>query len=795
MKFKFSSFVLSALLSTSIAAASNIKLSDAYNGFIPEEIKKDAGKLKAHQEEIISKFGQKLHDLMSMQDQLERFYAPYARKGGEHERVMANAVCDFVEAKVQKVGFVKELYEGHLGEVKDYLGSADKMKGQPHKIGQHAALIKKVKGIDLEIEKTQKSIQDQPAQKTAWEQEIVKKKETIEALGKALGTLEKQIFGNEAALTEKQGLIKANQEEIHEAEQLLSKCSDEIIKLEADYKERKASITPLVKPIKAKDEVDASSETENSQEEPVEEQNLQVDRAAQELKDLEADYIAKDQKLKDKKGESFARATEMREKQIGLQTQRDTFIKEKEAFEQEHQDKKGQISKEEREIDSLNEKIKAQSEEKRKLESALKQLFLDKQQKQDEADTYALIKYLTLLNIYSALPNDDFDYHGYKNPLTTLSFDALPTIIQLVNKRAAYVGNENVRLVLDREMPKFQASVDKYIAGKSQKFEDEVVAEAEKRSVGYMEDYRRPVAKVAFSTMQRIASGENIVNNYKTTNKERTHYYPLPIKDEEFLKAYSSEMDLLRADHQLKVAMTKWRSKISTTAGSLVQRLGLDSALFNPDYSITSYPHFLSFPELHDSLKDTALIPYPARLKENDVWSLGRMQLRTNFFEALNGKDEKVWRRISPVVRFVESKQDAQSISKESVPAASSAATQLPLAETKQSGFKHLLNSDQDADKSKAVEHAYLKYVSYVNMLQALRYDGEGSKMPQLRILDSAVESLLREQLPTEIRLDNVMAAKAHKWGLRVQEYGEKFIQKNGLLAHIFMPIFKDKAH
>lgn len=105
-------------------------------------------------------------------------------------------------------------------------------------------------------------------------------------------------------------------------------------------------------------------------------------------------------------------------------------------------------------------------------------------------------------------------------------------------------------------------------------------------------------------------------------------------------------------------------------------------------------------------------------------------------------------------------------------------------------GFKELFTQDQ----GKAVHHAYLKYISYMNMLYALLHDGTGKKMPELKMIDPIVEDLLSKPLPLEMRLDNVMAAKAHKWGSRVVEHGGKFITENGLEAHTFMPLFEDKA-
>lgn len=779
MKFNFASLLLSSTLSISLASASSIKLSDAYHGLVPEEISMDKGKLKGYQEKVISKFEQKLHHLLSMQEQIERFYAPYSRKGGEHQRVMANAVCDFVEAKIKKVNLIKILYEGHLGEAKDYLGMAAQMQGQPPSVGHHAALMRKIKDINLEIENVQTSIKSQPAQKTTWEQEIEAKNQTIQKLEQELKILDKQKFGSEEALQKQQELLDANQEEIRKEERILGECSAAIQEFKNEYQEKKAFLISSLKPI-AREE---PSEAHGSQEKPAEELNQeQIDPALQQqLTALEAESEAKEKELTEKKGLSYASATDLRGKREVLQQQKETLAKEKETFEQELQDKEEQISTEKREIELIEGKIKSQAEEQKNFEAQLKQLLLDKKQQQDEADIYALIKYLTLFNIYSALPNADFDYHGYENPLTTLSLDALPTILSFINKRADQVGRENVKLALDREMPKFQATVDSHIASLGTSLlEDKIVETAENQCLGYNDDSRTKLSKVAASVFRALKPGAGVVARYNTSYTDKYYYYPSHLKEIEFPTFYSSELDSLRADHQIKVLMTKWRDKISTEQDSLIRRLGLDSVLFNPDFSITSYPQFLSFSELQTSLEGTFLVPYPVRVKEKDVWSFARMQLRVNYFEAINGKDDRTWRRISPVVRFVESKLAQPSFSRGPL---------APQEEVKQEGFKHLLELNQ----GKAVEYAYLKYISYVNMLYALSHNGEGSEMPPLKIIDPAVESLIRDALPSEIRLDNVMAAKAYKWGQKFQKCGKEFIKQNGLEAHFFTPVFEDK--
>ncbi|MBL0942627.1 MAG: hypothetical protein IBJ00_07900, partial [Alphaproteobacteria bacterium] len=115
MKINLSSLLLSSILCTSAVMGSNIKLSDAYNGLIPEDTKQDPIKLKKYQEDISTLFIDKENKLMSMQDQLVRFFGPIGLKGNKVERIRANAVCDFNEQKISKVGFIKSLFDAHKG--------------------------------------------------------------------------------------------------------------------------------------------------------------------------------------------------------------------------------------------------------------------------------------------------------------------------------------------------------------------------------------------------------------------------------------------------------------------------------------------------------------------------------------------------------------------------------------------------------------------------------------------------------------------------------------------------------
>jgi len=415
-----------------------------------------------------------------------------------------------------------------------------------------------------------------------------------------------------------------------------------------------------------------------------------------------------------------------------------------------------------RQIEEISRKIAAQVAD-------MVQLKAEQQEVQDQADRYALIKCLTFLNFYSALPNDDFNYHEYKVPLTTLSSDVVPTLRRVVNAYVAHAEQTAVRVVVDREFSKFEEALDKNM------YSCPLIG-FHHTTIGVIlsKNFRIPDETQGAITTSIVPW---LLEKYTGQNEERYDYSSEPIRQEEddFQEAIDPKLDDLRADRQIKASMMKWKSKINMAPGSLIQRLGLESAFFNSDFSIITYPYMLSFTDLQRKLEGTNLIPYPDTLKDHKVWSLGKMQLTLNFFSALKEKNEQTLKRILPILQFVENKtQGISALSKTSI-------------QGDKSGFKQLLTQN----KTMAIEHAYLKYISYANMFYALSHDHEGKEVPELKIVDPAVEEFLDKPLATEFRLDHIMAAKAHKWGSRVLEHGEEFITEKGLQAHIF---FQKKA-
>ena len=76
---------------------------------------------------------------------------------------------------------------------------------------------------------------------------------------------------------------------------------------------------------------------------------------------------------------------------------------------------------------------------------------------------------------------------------------------------------------------------------------------------------------------------------------------------------------------------------------------------------------------------------------------------------------------------------------------------------------------------------AFVKYVSYANMLHTLRYDETGNIRPDID-MGATTRNVHR--------LDDIVWAKAIKWGTRLQKY-EKFMKSHALNTFLFVDPIK----
>ncbi|MBL0942434.1 MAG: hypothetical protein IBJ00_06910, partial [Alphaproteobacteria bacterium] len=687
----------------------------------------------------------------------------------------------------------------HKGEGADLI-SVQTMQGQPPRVGQHIALIRETDFITRKIQEKESMLSMQPAQKQALEEEKEANLSIIQTLSEEIAVLKKQVEGIATSMQTKQKELAGERENTNKHRDALGEISAELKMLAEQYelkeKEIRASLPKTdeqegeikssldhiegsLSNASTSSEISTSEAPSTSGDSSLEshnyEENIEEDIPA--LTELRATYETDQKLLREKKDHNLALISSGEEREEKIKEELSNLEQEDEEYKQQSREKKNEIKKSKEEISLLTEKLERQQSEGEALKEDIENLKVEQQEKQDQADAYALIKYVTLLNIYSALPNDDFNYHEYTSNLSTLSFDIIPIICLLINDNCKTITAESVKEAIDRETSKFLRTIE--VAFEDCFKPNSQLAQyrfMEAQFVGRNEQERKHMLDNFWTMLKRIGiQPEQFFAGYK--KKQSYDFDPAPISDETFLKLTKDLLPSLRADHQVKKSMTKWRAKISTSEGSLVQRLALDSALFNPDYSLKTYPHLLSFSVIQQNIQGSG--SDMTVLKDHTVWSLGQMQLKLNFAEALLSKDKTVLNRIAPIYRFIKSKSKIEGPSTLTARNLSS----------KKIEFEQLLKQNKD----EAVRQAYFKYLSYMNMLYTLHYDGNGDEMPQLKIIDPSLEDHLKEPISSELRLDNVMAAKAYKWGQRVIEHGKKFIKENGLRAHTFSPLMEKK--
>lgn len=733
--------ILSSFLTTSTVFASDV-LSDASNGLIPEDIKKDGAKLQKWQDDNMEKLTARaeLHGLIY--DQVERLFAPFSRKGSNQTRAIANAVCDYLEQRANKSQYLAELFDGHRGlNVK--VQAAEKMSdGGLPQTGRHVALIRAISTMTDELKTIKTKLEAQPKLIEEWTTEITRLKKESAATDSTMRTLKEKASQAEALLKKAEQASETEENNFIALQKEMELLESQVTELQQKSREeiQKASPEPTAEIATETKSVWRASLAQLNEDKKTPEELLEAMREAL-PKYMEAKKLSRNEK--DKKAEELA----------GIQNEVESNG---DAYKKLLAD-----------VKALEEKIEGSKIETEKLTQRRTEVLAEQKNLQEAADRYALVKYLTYLNLYSALPNDSYDYNGFKEagfaPLSTLSPHTMPVTLKLVNVRAADVAMYNAREVAKREVEKLKTIYEKQ-AEKAQQ-------ELEKKAAEYI------YSKVSNSTLSSSMSSAiaksakdyfDIKNSFSFYQQQQGNhnYYAQKMDLIPFVQESSKTLDPLRADRQIKNSMDKWSTKISGGKDALTDRLGLNSALFNKSFAIQTLPHMLSFNELAEAFPDVQYVSG----KDSQIWSVGKMQLKVNYFDSFVSQDALAHQRVDPIYAFVVEKAKAQSLKKVGEK------FDVRIQAVKQESPEH----------EALITHAFLKTISYMNMTYALTHDENGNKLPELKLIDPVLEQFIKEPLP---RLDHVMATRALKWGQRVKQHGETFINDHGLEAHIFTPV------
>jgi len=671
---------------------------------------------------LTHKLKKKVGDTGSAYEQVERFFAPLTRQEEAVElRKVVNVVCDFFEEKSTKAL-----------NMQMYLPCADKLvsdstttssssiiqKDRPQfdDYGRHIAMERAVKQHSKEIEALQAQHNAHPAQKSELAKKITDKEAALKTAQDRLVQIQEQ--------------EKASEKTVEAAQTLLATT--------------KAELEPLAENLDSLEQRFEALKNEEGAGEKA--------QAARVLATL----------IQERPKRS-ALTSKIREAEEAHSTAHEAHLSQK--FDTQKEATERAIGEIQAEIQKLNKDSVDQEKEYEVLPQKIATLKNTKQALQDKADTYALLKYFKLLNIYLALPNDDKSYYDKNEKLVTLSSGDLPLIRQLINlhKEQDFQTLKSKMETKTVAVLKRRLHVDLdggrgevFVAGKNglnqagcEKYSEE--EHLNKRVQGVLLGIKKPLA-------------ESLVKDYESAMQDIPAF--TPIDEASFHAQHAKQLDTLRADKLVKKAMDEWKRKISTGNESLVERLGLDSFLFNPDFKLSQSPDFFSFvrfkkefspmPEGQSSIQSTTF--------KKDLFSLGMTQIQTTHF--VDSENDEVRHRTDPIYNFLRRKNEHKKAKTITSTTSSSMAV-------------------SDAEKA---TKAVLKYISYANMAMALRYDIVGTRVQPPKLVPLGFENLLKEPLTDADRLDNVLAAKAIKWGERLQN-NKEFVKAHALNAHTFAPL------
>jgi predicted nucleic acid-binding Zn-ribbon protein len=359
------------------------------------------------------------------------------------------------------------------------------------------------------------------------------------------------------------------------------------------------------------------------------------------------------------------------------------------------------------------------------------------QELQDEADAYAVIKYVTYLNIYAALPTGDNNLHGYKNKLEILS----PQQEQERLNHLQAISSRYIQKIVDRELGQLKKIVNQTELKDHSKFLGEMNLYTKHQN---MFTHGAHYDKIDVREQYEIHT--HYVDSFSDSLKSYIPNYELP--DSITPDSLTNAGD--RADRLIKQHISKWDAKLSDDC-SLITRLGLGSALFNAYYdneSIKLSPLMISFKRLEEDFASNTLellthqkgntLEWLTHQTRKYNWLSGKNQMANNYFFDLLNQDPHVLSRIRSIGHFIKEKIDQTKVK---------------------------------ALEKKTFQRAFLKYLSYSSMTYALTYDYEGKKLPLLQSTDKT--------LP--FSLEVVMAGKAYKWGKKTMQMGESFtVEQHG---------------
>lgn len=345
-----------------------------------------------------------------------------------------------------------------------------------------------------------------------------------------------------------------------------------------------------------------------------------------------------------------------------------------------------------------------------------------------QADLYALMKFIVYGNFYDSLPNDE---------------NKGPDLCMVVEPSQ----EEFLLQLMQQQKEKGKSLIDKVISNITSSYNDkEIYNKLQPQLNGYANS----------TTVQNIAQkmSEFLIQSLSQLKQ--------PLSD--MTKPYTLTSDFVNQDNRADLLLIKrantWKDRVSTQPGSIIDQLGFLGSLYNKAFKGQTQQMMFSFAEL-DKNKER-LQEELEKLKTRDkqqVYQMGNTQLAINF----PWPDNTTVTTIKPIAEFLSRKLET-------------------MKHKKQGKYAQLIDQK---DTEIAAMYALAKFASYQSMTYALTHSPDGKALPELKIVPDGYETLTKTP-EAFLRLDQVFTIKAYKWGQKLKEQHQDFLEENGLTAAYF---------
>lgn len=399
---------------------------------------------------------------------------------------------------------------------------------------------------------------------------------------------------------------------------------------------------------------------------------------------------------------------------IKIDSQLEDLRKQKEEAEKACQPEEKEKEKEE------VEKAYQPEEKEKEIDAEISKLQSKREELSFQADLYALTKFIIYRNFYDSLPNNENSENGFYGVIPPSQEHLL---LQLMN---------------------------------TQKEKHKILAEGMCAHLIHYYTTNQDLLRI------RKGMGFDIYNLILTSLTRTTIAHKKRIS-EAFSEPYVSTSEFINHDHRADLLLRKrtdtWKARVLIQPGSIIDRFGLMSCLYNEAFDATSQRMMFSFANLD---KDSGTLE--KNLEElngtdrRKAYEMGLSQLKFNF----------TW--------------DAPTAASIIKPIAALLTRKLEMNK-QQSRYKSFTASPDG--EALAAQYALAKFASYQVMSYALTHSPTGEALSELSLVSEGGEPLM--QAPEAfLRIDHVFRAKAYKWGKRLKESHPDFLEANGLTATYF---------